>query len=272
MELHVVLPSESPDTGADQVVAAARAAEDLGYDGVYLPDHLLPPTPYGGLSGGLYDPLVTLSYIAAVTERIRLGTSVLVLALRNPFVVAKQAATLDRLSGGRFTLGVGLGWDRVEFANVGADFDDRAGRTDEALRLLRQLFDTGAGPFEGERFGFGTGVFEPRPGAGLKIMVGGTSKAALRRAARSADLWQSTPAPPAEFAANVAELRALADRPIEAGVRIAWQDDTRTVGELADEVARWEAAGADQLAVWFGAVDGFTSRMTALAAAVKPGS
>ncbi|MFI1090854.1 TIGR03619 family F420-dependent LLM class oxidoreductase [Streptomyces sp. NPDC020917] len=267
MELHVVLPSEQPGTGAARAVALARRAEHLGYQGVYLPDHLLPPEPYGGTYGGLYEPLVTLSYIAAVTERVRLGTSVLLLALRNPFVVAKQAATLDELSGGRFTLGVGIGWDATEFAAVGADFADRGGRTDEALRLLRHLFTAGQGPFKGERFGFTTGVFGPAPGPGLKILTGGVSKPALRRAARFADVWQSLPMAPEEFAAHVAELRGLTERPLEVGARIGWDDPGRPVADVAEEVAAWAAAGADQLAVWFGDPDGFDSRMTALAEA-----
>lgn len=274
MELHVVLPSETPDTGADRVVALARQAEELGYDGVYLPDHLLPPEPYGATYGGVYEPLVTLSYIAAVTERIRLGTSVMLLPLRNPFVVAKQAATLDALSGGRFTLGVGVGWDPAEFANVGEEFADRGGRTDEALALLRQLFTDGGGPFEGKRFGFETGYFAPRPGPGLKILTGGVSKPALRRAARFADVWQSLPVPPAEFAANVAALRALpgGDRPIEVGARIGWYDPATTIASLAEEVAAWQSAGADQLAVWFGPPADVAPRMAALAEAVNLGS
>lgn len=264
MELHVVLPNESVDLDPSLPAELAVLAEESGYGGVWLPDHLLPPAEYGGAYGGVFEPLVTLSYVAAATSRIRLGTSVLLLALRNPFVVAKQAATLDRLSGGRFTLGVGLGWDRDEFAAVGADFADRAVRTDESLRLLRHLFEQGRGPFEGERFGFGTGVFAPRPGPGLKIMVGGTSPAALRRAARSADVWQSPPDKPAAFVERAAALRAQAERPIELGARAEWSDPGRPVEDVAAEVREWEAAGADHLAVWFGAADGFADRMTAL--------
>ncbi|MET7270942.1 TIGR03619 family F420-dependent LLM class oxidoreductase [Streptomyces flaveolus] len=267
MELHVVLPNESVDLDPRLLVDLSRRAEESGYAGVWLPDHLLPPQEYGGPYGGVYEPLVTLSHIAAATTRIRLGTSVLLLALRNPFVVAKQAATLDRLSGGRFTLGIGLGWDQAEFASTGADFTDRAGRTDESLRLLRHLFDHGAGPFEGLRFGFATGTFAPRPGPGLKIMVGGTSPAALRRAARWADLWQSPPDTPAAFAERVAALRAQAGRAVAAGARTEWSDSARPVEDIADEVRAWADAGADHLAVWFGDAHGFADRMTALASA-----
>ncbi|MCX4746154.1 TIGR03619 family F420-dependent LLM class oxidoreductase [Kitasatospora sp. NBC_01287] len=267
MRLHVVLPNESAETEPARITELARQAEQLGYDGLWLGDHLLPPAADYGV---VYEPLVTLSYLAAATTRVRLGTSVLLLAQRNPFAVAKQVATLDRFSGGRFTLGVGLGWERQEFEAVGADFSDRAGRTDESLRLLRQLFTEGAGPFTGKRFGFETGAFSPRPGKGLKIMVGGTSPAALRRAARAADVWQSPPIDAAQFAALAAEVRRQAERPIETGARTTWEDPAVPIEQVLGELRAWDAAGAEHLAVWFGALDGFEQRMTALAAAADP--
>ncbi|GAA3222497.1 hypothetical protein GCM10017691_08600 [Pseudonocardia petroleophila] len=91
------------------LVDLARDAERLGFGTAWLPDHVLPPEPYGDVYGGVYEPLVALSHLAAVTSTIRFGTSVLVLPLRDPFVLAKQVATLDRFSGGRFSLGVGTG-------------------------------------------------------------------------------------------------------------------------------------------------------------------
>ena len=271
MQLHVVLPNESVDVDPHMITGLAQRAEHLGYGAVWLPDHLLPPADYGPTYGGVYEPLITLSYIAASTTRIRLGTSVLLLALRNPFAVAKQVATLDRLSGGRLTLGVGLGWDRDEFTATGADFTDRAGRTDEALRLMRHLFRVGAGPFEGDRFGFETGVFAPVPGDGLRIMVGGTSEAALRRAARVADVWQSPPIPSETFAELAARLRSLAgaDRTIEAGARAEWSDPDVPLESMIEQVRKFEAVGADHVAVWFGPVDGFGDRMAALAGALE---
>lgn len=270
MQLHVVLPDESVDLDPEQIATLATQAEELGYGGVWLPDHLLPPADYGAPPGygGVYEPLVTLAYIAARTSRVRLGTSVLLLSLRNPFAVAKQVATLDRLSQGRFTLGVGIGWDAEEFANVGVDFSDRAGRTDEALDLFRHLFDTGRGPFEGPRFGFDTGVFAPQPGDGLRIMVGGISEPAMRRVARFADIWQSLPTPPGEFAERVARLRQHAERHIEVGMRAEWSGPAAPVDTVVEEARALEAAGADHLAIWFGAIDGFADRMTTLAHAL----
>jgi len=137
VRLDVVLPNEAADADPRRLADLARQAEELGYDTAWLPDHLLPPAEYGPVYGGVYEPLVTMGWLAAATTRIRFGTSVLVLPLRSPFAVAKQAATLHRLSGGRVVLGVGIGWDEREFTAVGADFRTRAARTDEGLRLLR---------------------------------------------------------------------------------------------------------------------------------------
>jgi alkanesulfonate monooxygenase SsuD/methylene tetrahydromethanopterin reductase-like flavin-dependent oxidoreductase (luciferase family) len=162
VDLEVVLPDESPDMAPETLVELAEAAERLGYRTLYLPDHLLPPAPYGDTYGGVYEPLVTLAHLAAHTSTIRLGTSVLVLPMRSPFVVAKQVATLDRLSGGRAVLGVGVGWDRSEFAAVGAEFATRGARTDEDIALLRHLFRDG-GPFHGRFHHVEQGVFAPVP-------------------------------------------------------------------------------------------------------------
>src|ERR671914_304943 len=144
------------------LVELAEAAERLGYRTLYLPDHLLPPAPYSDTYGGVYEPLVTLAHLAAHTSTIRLGTSVLVLPMRSPFVVAKQVATLDRLSGGRAVLGVGVGWDRAEFAAVGADFATRGARTDEDIALLRHLFRDG-GALPAPVPPLAPGVFPPGP-------------------------------------------------------------------------------------------------------------
>src|SRR3712207_968780 len=160
----------------------------MGYRTLYLPDHTLPPAPYGATYGGVYEPLVTPAHIAARTSTIRLGTSVLVLPMRNPFVVAKQVATPERLSAGRVVLGAGVGWDAAAFAAVGADFATRGALTDDCIALLRHLF-RGGGAFHGRFRHVERGVFAPVPAQPVPIMVGGTSEAALRRAAALADEW-----------------------------------------------------------------------------------
>lgn len=254
-DVQVVLPDESPDMPVRALVDLARRADRLGFHTAWLPDHLFPPEPYGPTYGGVYEPLVTLAHLAAVTTRIRLGTSVLIAPLREPFLLAKQVATLDRLSAGRFTLGVGTGWDAAEFAALGADHAGRGSRTDEVLRTLRRLFD-------GEQPG---GVFAPRPGP-VPVVVGGTSPRALRRAAEWGDEWQAVGLDPEGLAAGRDRLRGLTDRPLRIGARIGWSGGA---AEVAAQVRAYADAGADAVAVWCGAAEDVGPRLDELATALE---
>ncbi|WP_285106182.1 TIGR03619 family F420-dependent LLM class oxidoreductase [Promicromonospora sp. MEB111] len=268
MELQVVLPDESPAMPVRTLVDLARTAEDLGYTTAWLPDHVLPPGQYGATFGGVYEPLVTIGHLTAITERLRFGTSVLVVPLRDPFVLAKQVATLHRLSGGRVVLGVGVGWNVPEFDAVGADHARRGAVTDDALALLRHLFVGGPAPYRGRRFSYEQGVFEPVPDGPVPIMVGGNSDAALRRAARYGDVWQGLPASPAAFAERAAVLADLAgDRAVAPALRVGW-DGRTPVAQVADAVVAYREAGAAQLAVHFGEHEGTAERMTALVEAL----
>ncbi|TWH20260.1 TIGR03619 family F420-dependent LLM class oxidoreductase [Prauserella rugosa] len=261
IDLDVVLPDEDPDMEPAALVELAVRADQLGFRTAWLPDHLLPPGPFGEVYGGAFEPLVTLAHLAAHTSRIRLGTSVLVLPLRDPFTVAKQAATLHRLSGDRLTLGVGTGWDAAEFAAVGADFPARGATTDDALALLRSLF-TGRAP-DGH-------VFEPLPRTPVQLMIGGGSDRALHRAARFGDEWQAVRVDPDEFGRRAARLREVAEgRSVRATVRTDCPDDAAVTG-AADRISAFAGAGATAVAVHFGAVDGFGERMERLAAALGP--
>ncbi len=264
MDLEIVLPNESPDLTADLLVDLARKADEAGFGTLWLPDHLLPPGDYGTESGfgGVYEALITLGHLAAVTSRIRLGTSVLVLPLRNPFVVAKQVATIDRLSGGRVVLGVGAGWQETEYANVGVPFAERGARLDEAIDLLRTLWRGGTS-FTGDRFGFEHGVFEPKPGRAIPIMVGGTSKRAFRRVAERADHWQGIGHTPDTFARDAAVIKNQTDRPIRLTTRIQWED--QPLAEITELAQGFAAAGADGLAIWLGDHDQALGRLDDLA-------
>lgn len=249
MRIDAVLPNESPTMPTTRLAELARQAEDLGHGTLWLPDHLLPPEPYGETYGGVYEPLITLAHLAAHTSRIRLGTSVLVTPLREPVLLAKQAATLARLSGDRFVLGVGVGWQASEFAVVDADFRRRGARTDEILERLRSLH-------RGEAT---DGVFEPRPARPVPIVVGGVSEAALRRAARFADEWQGFGLSPQLFT----ELAGRLPPTVLATTRIEHLGDTGRVRARLDQL---RDLGAGAVAVSFGPEEVAGARMAELGA------
>ncbi|MYS20712.1 luciferase-type oxidoreductase, BA3436 family [Streptomyces sp. DvalAA-14] len=270
MRLHAYIPSETPGQDAAEAAAVAVHAERLGYHGVWLPDHPMPYYEYRDFYGGVWEPMVMLANIAALTTRIRLGTGVLVAAMRNPVIVAKQAATIDRLSHGRLDLGVGVGIVPREFANLGADFHTRGARTDEFITLFRHLFDHGRGPFEGTFHPLGDeAVFAPKPAQDqVPIWIGGRTEAAWKRAARTGDGWLCAMTGADDFARNVVRMRELTDRTVLAGSRIQFTAAEASLERAVAEVETWKAAGADDLIVWFGAPDGYAERMTMFAEAL----
>jgi alkanesulfonate monooxygenase SsuD/methylene tetrahydromethanopterin reductase-like flavin-dependent oxidoreductase (luciferase family) len=247
VRIDAVLPNESPSMPPARLEELARQAEDLGHGTVWLPDHLLPPEPYGDVYGGVYEPLITLAHLAARTSTIRLGTSVLITPLREPVLLAKQTATLARLSGDRFVLGVGVGWVAAEFDAVGADFRRRGARTDEIVERVRTLH-------RGEAR---DGVFEPRPDRPVPIVVGGVSDAALSRAARYADEWQGFGLSAALFA----ELAAKLPSTVLATTRIEHLGDS---GEVRARLEELRELGAGAVAVSFGTDAEAAARMADL--------
>src|SRR3982074_1937764 len=201
-----------------------ESAEGLGVGGVWPLDHIVVGADLKARYSWVIEPMTLLGYLAARTSRIRLGTSVIVLGMRNPFVVAKQAATLDLLSDGRFTLGLGAGYSEPEFRNVGASavWHTRGKRLDEAIRLFRHLWSGAPGQFDGQFYKYEEGYFGPLPPQGerLPILIGGGSDAALKRAATLGDVWQSTGLNPDEFGVKAEKVRSLArGRRVELGAR-----------------------------------------------------
>ncbi|MFJ9615614.1 TIGR03619 family F420-dependent LLM class oxidoreductase [Streptomyces noursei] len=179
--------------GPEDLVAVARAADRAGFAYVACCEHVAIPRRLAGAMGTVwYDPVATLSYLAAVTERVRLLSHVAVVGLRHPLISAKQYATVDRLSGGRLILGVGAGHVREEFEALGVDFARRGAVLDEAVDALKAALGEEEFPeFEGERFAFGGLGQGPRPVQTPRppVWVGGSSPAAVRRAAVRGDGW-----------------------------------------------------------------------------------
>lgn len=185
----------------ENAAALAQLAEQAGFESLWAVEHVVVPAAYrsrypysddGRMPGReevpIGDPLVWLTYAAAVTERIKVATGILILPQRNPVVLAKECATLDVLSGGRLLLGVGVGWLAEEFAALGVPFEDRGARTDEYVEALRALWREEEPTFTGRFASFERAKSYPKPVAGaVPIIVGGHTEAAARRAGRIGD-------------------------------------------------------------------------------------
>jgi probable F420-dependent oxidoreductase len=241
-------------------VEAAEAADRLGFESAWLPEHLVLPVAMSGSphSGAehppvppttqLFDPAAYLSFIAARTSTLRLGTYVYLLGLRHPFVTARAFATLDWVSGGRAVIGAGAGWLREEWRALGIDPATRGSRLDEAIAVCRRLWTEATVANDGPCFPFDEVAFEPKPvQQPIPILVGGESAPALHRAGRLGDGWIGMSHTPDSAAAAVAVLRA---HRAEAG-RLDQPFEVTVGGECAseDEVAAWADAGVGRLIV-----------------------
>jgi probable F420-dependent oxidoreductase len=202
------------DASPDAIVAAAKKAEEVGFDAVFVNDHIIVDSSARAAPWtNVYDPLVAMSFIAAHTTKIGVGVSVLIMPYRNPIGTAKALATLDRMSGGRVIAGIGVGWNEAEFAALGVPYHERGARTNEYLRLWQACWAPGKVSFAGKFFSFADMFVSPKPlqQPHPPIWIGGLSDAALRRAARFAAVWQPTPTPLADLVERQAVLRQSCD-------------------------------------------------------------
>ena len=197
-ERGVLLPNYGDHASRAAIAEVADAAEDLGFDSVWTTEHLLVGAEAAGRFARTLDSMGTLAWVAGRTERVRLGTSILILPLHNPIRLAKETATLQELSRGRLTLGLGVGWHEAEFGFVGVGFPDRDRRADEAIRLMQALW-AGEREFAGEFWSFEYATFGPLPERAPEIWVGGRSRRALRRA-REHGVWHPSSIDPSEVA------------------------------------------------------------------------
>jgi probable F420-dependent oxidoreductase len=184
----VILPNFGAESSPARIRTFAEAAERLGFHSVWATEHIVVGTEAVNPYGRVYDPLVTLGWVAGWTERAGLGTSVVLVPLHNPFHLAKEVSTLQELSRGRVTLGVGMGWHRDAFEFMGLPFEGRGRRADEAIRLMRALW-RGEPSFEGRYWSYRDATAEPHPSPPPEIWVGGSSDRAVRRARELGDAW-----------------------------------------------------------------------------------
>jgi probable F420-dependent oxidoreductase len=222
-----VLPSFRPGviTDPDWVAGFARVCEDGGVESVWAVEHVLvavdyePLYPYsedGQMPGGgravMPDPLEWLSFVAASTSRLKLGTAVAILTQWNPVQMAKRVATLDALSRGRMLLGVGIGWQKEEYAALNIPYADRGGRLDEYIDALRVLWDNEVASHSGKYVSFDRVRSDPKPASGgsVPIIVGGSSVPAARRAGQRGDGWLPYVISPDDFAARVEDIAQAA--------------------------------------------------------------
>jgi probable F420-dependent oxidoreductase len=246
-------PDWEATAGVDEIRAVAQAADRLGYEFLTCPDHVAvpPDLPRGER---FYDPLATFSYLAAITERIRFLPYVLVLPFYHPLELAKRYGTLDHLSGGRLTLGLGVGNLQEEFDLLGAPFDDRGARADDALRALRAALGKRLVSYSGPYYSFENLVVSPHAvQEHLPMWIGGHSMRALRRAATLADGW--TPAP-ARFrgpdAETMREMLARVERPDGFDVVFSCDralDPLNDAGAVREMIERALWAGASVLSL-----------------------
>jgi probable F420-dependent oxidoreductase len=195
MHFGLSLPHFRRVASPEAIRRVAQRAEDLGYDGIWVSDHIVIPHAAIERFGSMfYEPLTVLAFAAACTSRVRLGTTVLILPYRNPIVTAKVLATLDVLSGGRVTAGMAVGWTEDEFRALGVSFQERGALSDEYIAAFKVLWRQDRPAFLGQYVRFENIAFEPKPvqKPHIPIWIGGNSKRAIRRAVTLGDCWHPT--------------------------------------------------------------------------------
>jgi probable F420-dependent oxidoreductase len=285
VQIGVVFPQTEIGADVGAVRAYAQGVEELGFAHLLAYDHVLgaDPAVHQGWNGPydirttFHEPLVLFGFLAAITP-LELVTGIIILPQRQTALVAKQAAEVDLLTGGKFRLGIGLGWNAVEYEALGKDFSNRGRRMSEQVALLRRLWTEPSVTFDGSN--------EKVTGAGLcplpvqrpiPVWFGAQSRAAYIRAGQLGDGWfpQVPPGPRLDEARAVVEQAAVAAGrdPARLGMegRVSWGDGG--AGRLVDHAGRWRAAGASHLSVntmgaGLGAVDGHLTALTAAAEAL----
>jgi probable F420-dependent oxidoreductase len=268
MDYGLVLPSLGWEANREGIIAAVELAEEHGFTDVWATDHLLIDHTGAEDYGRIYEAVTLLAWIAGFSRAIRLGTSVIVVPMRNAVVLAKELATLDALSEGRLIAGFGGGWNEAEFGNVGvkAQFHVRGAYVDETIAVCRHLWSGSREPFHGRFHEFEDFRFEPLPaqGGSVPIWLGGRDERALRRAGRLADTYHASATAPKAYEPRIPVIRAAAEaagRPmprlsgrarveIDAGPE-SFYTMHGSAADVAAEIRAFAALGVDHLALAF---------------------
>jgi probable F420-dependent oxidoreductase len=225
MRFGVPLPTFRQAASREAIVRVAQRAEQLGYEGVWVSDHIvIPRTELDTFARGfgdpthigsmIYEPLTVLAFVAACTTRIRLGTTVIIVPYRNPLVTAKVLSTIDVLSGGRVTAGVGVGWMEAEFSALGVPYQGRGALSDEYIKAMKVLWSEDRPAFHGQHVQFENIGFDPKPvqKPHIPVWIGGNSRSAISRAARLGDGWHPTRPHVQDIKAGAELLREFCDQ------------------------------------------------------------
>lgn len=278
MKLGFSLPQSGSWATAENQVAVAQHAEALGYHSLWVFQRLMypvaPQNDYPPMPGQQWprafecvvDPMITLAFVAAVTRRIRLGTSVLIMPFYSPILLAKQVATLDRVAAGRLHVGLAIGWSKDEFDAVGTPFQQRGKRADEFLECLKAIWTDDIVEFRGRFYRVPKARIEPKPVQKPypPITIGGYSSAAIRRAITYADGFMGGNVPLSQISSLVTQLKELAEahgrdpctlQVVSRGIFQLCQSpqgkDRRplcgTLDEIREDIARYAAAGLTEL-------------------------
>jgi probable F420-dependent oxidoreductase len=251
MRIGIHLPQFGKAITPGGVQQAAREAEAQRFDDLWVSDHLVNPKEQPYPAPYILDPLTTLAFGAAVTDVIGIGTSVLVgPQYASPLQLANTLASLDAMSNGRLTMGIGIGWSRREYDALGGHFDHRGARLDEIIRLFRTVWENSTADFAGNYYpSFEQIRVLPMPAHRIPIWIGGTSPAAVERAVRN-DGYHAMDVPPEESKGLVERLREQRpDSAFAVTMRVSWNVEKDDLGWLVERVAAYRDAGIDGLYV-----------------------
>ncbi|MFI5322205.1 MAG: LLM class F420-dependent oxidoreductase [Thermodesulfobacteriota bacterium] len=289
MKFGIAVPNFGDYAKREEILEISALAEELRYDSLWVSDHVIIPNSHEGFGDTFLDPFIALTYIAAITKIIELGTSVIILPYRNPIVLAKMVSTLDCLSRGRVVLGVGAGWLEGEFDALGVPFKERGAVTDEYIEIIKELWTSETPHYKGKYHEFSNLMFSPKPHRkpNPPIWVGGGSKRAIERAVRHGDGWHPVGYTPSELREKADYLNSLLSDEKRDNFVISLRrnleidedkefkaDDTLRGGreKIVKGIREYSAAGATHMILYILAIDfkGILKTLRVFAEEIRP--